>query len=43
MAVSGPLFNAQELVYQFHQEKPEAPRPHNLKKLFEKGKKEVRR
>jgi chromodomain protein Y len=37
------LFNAQELVYQFHREKPDAPKPYNLKKLFEKGKKEARR
>jgi hypothetical protein len=36
------LFNTQELVYQFHREKPDAPKPYNLKKLFEKGKKEGR-
>ena len=36
------LFNAEDLVYQFHKEKPELPRPRNLMKLFEKGKKEAR-
>jgi chromodomain protein Y len=37
------FFNAQELVYQFHRKKPDTPKPYNLKKLFEKGKKEARR
>jgi hypothetical protein len=36
------LFNAQDLVYQFHKEKLDLPKPHNLMKLFEKGKKEAR-
>jgi hypothetical protein len=35
------LFNTQELVYQFHREKLDSPKPYNLKKLFEKGKKEA--